>query len=191
MYYDTASPDYNADDAVQQGLPDNVFHDTEDNDSVSQPAEWDHHQQPLQSDERTGVRDEEIPGVGVSPYRRLDERDTVYEQFRRAEEHGRCSAPTTPGRPQRARTSTHTGDYIYLTALLDPLDPVDDDRLFSLVTEQLTAQKGNERFGEAGKDAIGKELEQLLTRRVMHGVHAHQLTPAKRHAALRHPMFLK
>ena len=55
----------------------------------------------------------------------------------------------------------------------------------------MTAQQGVKRFSEAGEDAIAKELEQVLTRKVLHGVHANQLTLAQRQAALRYLMFLK
>jgi hypothetical protein len=100
---------------------------------------------------------------------------------------------TTTIRFLRQRTSTQTSEYLDLTVLLDTLHPVhEDENLFSLVSEQLTGQKGIERFGEAGATTIGKELEPLLTRRVMRGVHADQLTSAQQRTALtRYLMFVK
>jgi len=118
---------------------------------------------------------------------------TAYDLFRQAEAHGRRAAQgqATPGRPQRDTRSTRNNEYTYLTSLLDTLDPHFDDRLFTLVTEQMTAQRGLTQFGDRGATAIEKELQQLLTRKVMHGVHAHTLTRHQRGAALRYLMFLK
>ena len=55
----------------------------------------------------------------------------------------------------------------------------------------MTANQGVRRFGARGQDAIAKELEPLLTREVLHGVHANKLTAEQRKAALRYLMFLK
>jgi hypothetical protein len=133
-----------------------------------------------------GVNAREIPGVPLPP--------TIYEHFQQAEQHGRDAANgyTIPSRPQRTKRTTRTNEYLYLTVLLNTLDPGSDELLFSLVTEQMTAHQGVKRFGEeAGKHAIAKELEQLLTRRVLHGVPSTQLNPALRKAALRYLMFLR
>eukprot|EP00980_Cylindrotheca_fusiformis_P017053 scaffold5233_cov88-Cylindrotheca_fusiformis.AAC.1 len=92
-------------------------------------------------------------------------------------------------RPSRTRNPTHNDEYIYLVALMETLQPEDD--LFSLVTAQMTATKGLKVFGEAGADAIKKELEQLIYRRVMHGVDPNRLTIAQKKAALQYLMFLK
>ncbi|KAG7353502.1 hypothetical protein IV203_002857 [Nitzschia inconspicua] len=56
---------------------------------------------------------------------------------------------------------------------------------------QMTANKGVKLFGAAGEQAIEKELRQLLTRDVMHGVDSQTLTREQRRAALRYLMFLK
>eukprot|EP00980_Cylindrotheca_fusiformis_P029055 scaffold22705_cov169-Cylindrotheca_fusiformis.AAC.1 len=66
-----------------------------------------------------------------------------------------------------------------------------EDEMFSLVTAQMTASKGLKVFGDAGADAIKKELEQLIYRRVMHGVDPKKLTIAQKKAALQYLMFLK
>ena len=78
-----------------------------------------------------------------------------------------------------------------MTAILILFDPTEHAPLFSLVTEQMTAHQGIQCFGEAGEDAIAKELEQVLTRKVLHGVHSSQLTIAQRQAAFWYLMFLK
>ena len=137
--------------------------------------------------QNTGVEQQHQEDQGVRRH------DTTYDLFRQAEEHGRRAAQgqATPGRPQRATRSTMTNEYTYLTSLLDTLDPEQDPRLFSLVTEQMTAQRGITQFGQRGITAIEKELQQLLDRRVMHGIHAHTLTRHQRGAALRYLMFLK
>eukprot|EP00980_Cylindrotheca_fusiformis_P026700 scaffold17005_cov73-Cylindrotheca_fusiformis.AAC.1 len=73
------------------------------------------------------------------------------------------AAEQDTGRPTRTTKPTHRDEYIYLVALMETLQP--EDELFSLVTAQMTATKGLKVFGEAGADAIKKELEQLIYRR--------------------------
>ena len=137
---------------------------------------------------------QETPGVQPLPLENTGvRRDTAYDLFRQAEAHGQRAAlgQATPGRPQRETRSTKRNEYTYLTSLIDTLDPDKDNQLFSLVTEQMTAQRGLSQFGARGTTAIEKELQQLLTRRVMHGVYASSLTRHQRGAALRYLMFLK
>ena len=43
------------------------------------------------------------------------------------------------------------------------------DHVTTLVTEQMSAKKGLKVFGDAGAEAIEKELEQLVYRKVMYG----------------------
>ncbi|KAG7363646.1 reverse transcriptase RNA-dependent DNA polymerase [Nitzschia inconspicua] len=74
---------------------------------------------------------------------------------------------------------------------MDTFNPVTHRKLFCLVTAQMTANKGVKLFGVAGEQAIEKELRQLLTRDVMHGVDSQTLTREQRRAALRYLMFLK
>eukprot|EP00980_Cylindrotheca_fusiformis_P018155 scaffold5862_cov76-Cylindrotheca_fusiformis.AAC.1 len=105
---------------------------------------------------------EETQGVG-GEFPGVDERPTVYEQFQDAEQQGRMAAEQDTGRPTRTTKPTHSDEYIYLVALMETLQP--EDELFSLVTAQMTATKGLKVFGEAGADAIKKELEQLIYRR--------------------------
>jgi hypothetical protein len=152
-------------------------------DDLSQESTGVHNLQDDLSQESTGVQDHESTGV--------QEPVTEYEAFQNASEYGRRAAhqQPTPERRTRAHTEPDDGVYLYLTVLIDTLDP--DDELFTLVTAQLTANKGLKVFGEAGETAIGKELEQLLERRVMHGVPHKSLTFDQRRAALRYLMFLK
>ena len=68
----------------------------------------------------------------------------------------------------------------------------DDTRdMFAFVTEQMSAKRGLKLFGETGADAIMKELEQLVYRKVMEGRKSHELTKAQKRAALKYLMFLK
>eukprot|EP00980_Cylindrotheca_fusiformis_P016286 scaffold4840_cov147-Cylindrotheca_fusiformis.AAC.2 len=134
-----------------------------------------------------GVEDE-TPGVG-GEFPGVDERPTVYQEFQDAKRQGRMAAERNTGHPTRTTKPTHNNKYIYLVALMETLQP--KDKLFSLVTAQMTATKGLKVFGEAGADAIKKELEQLIYRRVMHGVDPHKLTIAQKKATLQYLMFLK
>ena len=67
----------------------------------------------------------------------------------------------------------------------------DAEQVFSFLTEQMSAKRGLQQFGEAGAEAIKKELEQLVYRKAMQGQLAGQLTTAQKKAALRYLMFLK
>ena len=55
----------------------------------------------------------------------------------------------------------------------------------------MSAKKGLKVFGNQGAEAIKKELEQLVYRKVMHGKKANELTRELKRAALRYLMFLK
>ena len=68
-------------------------------------------------------------------------------------------------------------------------DEMDD--IITMITEQMSAKKGLRLFGQDGANAIKKELEQLVYRRVMHGKHPGQLTRKQRKSALKYLMFLK
>ena len=65
------------------------------------------------------------------------------------------------------------------------------DDMMNMLTEQMSAKKGLRHFGQRGADAIKKELEQLVYRKVMHGKKANDLTREQKRAALRYLMFLK
>jgi len=162
-------------------------------------------------DEITGVETNsaETPGVGEDdnddrqeiedPPLNNDEQstsseennDTLWHQFQRAQNQGREAAQQNRNNGPTLRSHGNRDGHVFLTALLDAFDPNTHEPLFTLVTAQMTANKGVRVFGEAGEKAIEKELQQLLTLSVMHGVQAHQLTPDQRRAALRYLMFLK
>jgi Reverse transcriptase (RNA-dependent DNA polymerase) len=67
----------------------------------------------------------------------------------------------------------------------------DAQEMLSFLTAQMTAKAGLKYFGQDGTDAIMKELEQLLYRKVMEGCHAGDLTKERKKAALKYLMFLK
>jgi hypothetical protein len=138
--------------------------------------------------ESPGVYPIETPGVH-EPGEPL----TEYERFLHATEQGRQAADNAvpSERPKRSTRSNHQDAYVYMTALIDCFEPDRHQDLFTLITAQMTAKKGVAQFGEAGKDAIAKELKQLLNRNVLHGVQASGLTNEQRKAALRYLMFLK
>ena len=64
-------------------------------------------------------------------------------------------------------------------------------KMFNFLTEQMSAKKELKRFGKQGAEAIKKELEQLVYRRVMHGKSPRQMDRHEKRAALRYLMFLK
>lgn len=154
-------------------------------------------------DETSGVHntDHETPGVEAydNANTETDEQstssddnpDTLWDQFQRAEAQGRQAAQQNHTLGPTLRSRDNQDGHVFLTTILDSFDPEVHEQLFTLVTAQMTANKGVRIFGEAGEKAIEKELQQLLTLSVMHGVHAHQLTPDQRRAALRYLMFLK
>lgn len=67
----------------------------------------------------------------------------------------------------------------------------DHAKMLTFLTAQMSAKAGLREFGQAGADAITKELEQLLYRKVMKGREPHTLTRDQRKAALKYLMFLK
>ena len=56
----------------------------------------------------------------------------------------------------------------------------DAEQVFNFLTEQMSAKRGLQQLGEAGAEAIKKELEQLVYRKVMQGDSAGQLTTAQK-----------
>ena len=60
-----------------------------------------------------------------------------------------------------------------------------------LLTTQMSAKKGIKVFGEAGEQAIMKELEQLLYWKVMKGHDPKTIPWEHKQAALKYLMFLK
>jgi len=130
---------------------------------------------------------------------RADNTPTVHDQFQAAEMAGRNAAldPDAP-RPTRARKDARDDAYQYLCAMFSSIDVemaikllMDGPDAVSLLTAQMSAKQGLKHFGRAGAEAIEKELEQLVYRRVMEGQDANSLTRSQKKAALRYLMFLK
>ena len=67
----------------------------------------------------------------------------------------------------------------------------DESDMLSFVTAQMSAKAGIKQFGDKGTEAIMKEMEQLLHRKVMEGRKANTLTKQQKKAALKCLMFLK
>ena len=107
---------------------------------------------------------------------------TESEHFAAAELAGRNQAHEMGSHPTCNRKSTQSPDYQYLTLT---------DSALLFLTEQMSAKCGSKKFGQAGVDAIQKELEQLLYRKVMHGVRSSDLTHKQKRAALQYLMSLK
>ena len=84
--------------------------------------------------------------------------------------------------PTRNRKSTQSPDYQYLAMT---------DNALLFLTEQMSAKCGFKELGQAGVDAIQKELEQLLYCKVMHGVRSSDLMHKQKCAVLQYQMFLK
>jgi hypothetical protein len=62
--------------------------------------------------------------------------------------------------------------------------------LDAMALTQYTLKRGLKEFGEKGLVALGKEMEQLHTRKVSKPVDANQLTREQKRATLRYLMFL-
>ena len=84
--------------------------------------------------------------------------------------------------------STSQLDTKYLDELIAKVKAGD---VINLLSAQMSAKKGLKVFGEAGANGITKELEQILYRKVMHGVLPSQLNRKQKRAALKYLMFLK
>ena len=145
---------------------------------------------------------------------------TEHEQFVEAQRRGRKRAtqPDT-GRRTRSRTGDLMGNhYVFLTGalkqhnrgrahgfkhllremdelgprkMLEMLEQPSPEAMYSFLTEQMSASKGLKKFGRQGAEAVKKELEQLVYRKVMHGKPPKQMNHSERRAALRYLMFLK
>ena len=130
----------------------------------------------------TGVGQPENTGVDDNQLIGNDQVMTESEHFAAAELAGRNQAHEMGSHPTRNRKSTQSPDYQYSTLT---------DNALLFLTEQMSAKHGLKEFGQAGVDAIQKELEQLLYHKVMHGVRFSDLTHKQKCAALHYLMFLK
>ena len=62
--------------------------------------------------------------------------------------------------------------------------------LEAIALTQYTLKKGLKEFGDDGRTALGKEIEQLYTRKVSKPVDGNNLTREQKRASLRYLMFL-
>ena len=133
------------------------------------------------------------------------------QEIKDAVEEGRQRAlDNNNTRPQRARKRADqylSSDYTFavLTNMATAQNAskiIPDETFYSAIaphtlelknflTAQMTAKKGLKVFGQRGVNALMKELNQLLTRNVMHPVHARSLTREQKIGALKYLMFLK
>ena len=84
--------------------------------------------------------------------------------------------------------------------LLGDMDPTnmftfmmgdDGTDVFPFIMSQMTVKQGLQHFRSAGSEAIMKELEQLMYRKVMEGCNSRQLSPTEKKVALQYLMFIK
>ena len=173
------------------------------------------------NDESTGVGDNdnesdhgESTGVGTNDDERSvnvetvaddmvdeDVGPTLEEMFKEAEEQGKQAATSgTESRSKRECKPLQFPEFQYLCDLVASMSTTDAfcfmmspfmDHATTLVTEQMSAKKGLKVFGDAGAEAIKKELEQLVYRKVMHGKNPSTLTREEKRSALKYLMFLK
>ena len=101
---------------------------------------------------------------------------------------------------RKNRMDTRDSSFQYFVSTIQDLEPEaaftllmgnDAEQVFNFLTTQMSAKRGLQQFGDAGAEAIKKELEQLVYRKVIQGCSAGQLTTAQKKAALRYLMFLK
>ncbi|KAG7356172.1 enoyl-CoA hydratase [Nitzschia inconspicua] len=167
------------------------------------------------SSENTGVEEtRSIEDTGVEDTRSVDDESSgvddkpsnMCDEIRSAEEAGRIAAINDEQLPKRMRKPYNkhmnmmnmVADYIHTTfedmepeVIFTLLAGKDMQSQLTLLTTQMSAKAGLKQFGQAGADAIMKELEQLLYRKVMQGKRANTLTRDQKKAALHYLMFLK
>ena len=64
-------------------------------------------------------------------------------------------------------------------------------RHYGFLTEQMSTKKGLRQFGQKGTDALLKELQQLIDRRVMHPRDATNFSLNEKYSALKYLMLMK
>jgi len=213
---DDDDSDNDGDETVHTNMPDNNDdHDesSHNNDNISQdnfhlvgPDQYNY-----TDSESTGV----IEGDECTEVVTNEEAEgslTEEQMFRDAEELGiqQAQNDTMPSRKlvrkqninpdfvyQALENSTETNDVVQKSLSTLPnetfLNTIASHakELMSYLTQQMTAKKGLKIFGDRGKEALMRELQQLLYRSVMHPVSAKSLTIEQKKAALSYLMFLK
>ena len=207
-------------DGLEEEFPDNVPEEDQNDDghSVGVVSSDDQESAPAGQDDdymssrHSEYNDEqaEIPGVdggntGVEDASDEDSDEspnpTMDEAFSDAEAAGRAAAHDGTTLPKRdRRPAPRDDDFVYENFTLMDLNPdvafslmmeEDIEDMWSYLTAQMNAKTGLKHFGEAGAEAIMKELEQLLYRKVMRGRKANTLTKEEKKSALTYLMFLK
>ena len=130
-------------------------------------------------------------------------RPTVEEQFQQAALRGENEATLSPPDIRRSSRLNKARQYspIY-QSLCYLVNDMSLDSLFlmyegmvneleCMLTEQMSAKRGLKVFGDRGANAIIKELDQLIQRKVMRARRAHELTRQQKENALKYLMFLK
>ena len=128
-----------------------------------------------------------------------DDDTTDSQKYAQAEARGRAAATGHP-LPRRTRIPRRDDIYEYTHGIFGDMspailltllaeDPNDED--INMLTAQMSAKAGLKQFGEAGAEAITKELEQLVYRKVLEAKQANTLTRDQKNTALRYLMFLK
>ena len=173
------------------------------NDSLSNendpPQSSEHHDQPSHQPSEHHDQSSDSQPTSTDQPEQSDDDTTESQKYAHAEARGRAAA-TGDALPKRVRIPRQDEAYEYthnifgnmspaivLTLLAE--DPSDED--ISMLTAQMSAKAGLKQFGEAGAEAITKELEQLMYRKVLKAKKADTLMRDQKKAALRYLMFLK
>ena len=198
------------DDAPSMEIP-GVADKADDSSNEEGDAEEDEHPTDEYPPESTGVGDNPDDDVKADDEASLDsegfekEFESLYDEYNRIIEESKQSAVSSPSanrsrrsRKKRKNKKYSEEEFVHIAfedfnhhALLQTITKLKPEHMITLITEQMTAQKGIKLFGERGEKAIMVELEQLLYRKVMEGRHANTLTWAQKKAALKYLMFLK
>ena len=120
----------------------------------------------------------------------LEPPPTENECFKATEEAGHTAVDLKDGEQRistRKKTSTHDSAFQYL--LIRLLHNQSHHNIF--LTAQMSANKELRQFGQKGDDALMKELQQLIYRKVMHPRDANTLSQNEKKSALKYLMFLK
>ena len=148
----------------------------------------DSHDRNRHSQEDMDVQDEDsINDAGEKE----DDAPTLSDLFDQAADSGRLAASqqSNTHNLRKNRANTQDPSFQYFATAMQDLEPEaaftllmenDAEQVFNFLTEQMSAKRGLQQFGEAGAEAIKKELEQLVYRKVMQGRSAGQLTTAQK-----------
>ena len=165
--------------------PDLETHHNEEDESTGVNEDIPKATDPNEAGENTGVIDE--PNA-ESPTPTLAEEITQFEM--RGQNMALGNEPDNCPKRKKKSTQDHAYQYFHDKDNTLELSP-ELGTAINLLTEQMSAKKGLRSFGEAGADAIKKELEQLVTRKAIQGQHVTNMTIEECKNALKYLMFLK